>query len=69
MNLYRVTTHTGEGGDKREHDFLVRNVRSEAGAIKKAMDFLKKWYPEDYQAALRDPSSVYAFGSREVVEL
>lgn len=75
--LYRVFLHTYDAEDEfgkpdfNTWDFLVRNVRSEAGAISKARAILVKYHPKS--AAVEDKKSANAFefkfGSSEVIEL
>lgn len=73
MKLYRAQfwTTAQNYGDDCKFDFLVRNVRSLAGAERKALAWIKKYHKEDYPHI--DHESNYAFelkfNSAEVIEL
>lgn len=73
MKLYRVQLWTiGQNHDEDcKHDFLVRNARSSAGAIRKALAWVLKYHPESHK--IIDHEANYAFelkfNSAEVIEL
>lgn len=69
MKIWRVKVFTL---DHRQFDFLVRNVRSENGAKKKALAYLNKWHKgstKDLNLDIDLQAWDLSFGEREVMLL
>lgn len=75
--LYRVFLHTYDTQDEfgkpdfNTWDFLVRNVRSEDGAIRKARAMLTKYHAKSAEKEDKKSANAYEFkfGQSEVIEL